>query len=136
MLAGFAFLVYLAWSGWPELRTLLQRLNLRWSILALLALLAANGGAAAVFAGLSRRDLGVVASPGELAGSFLMSQTAKYVPGRIWSVVLQAIVLRSRLSVAHLMLANTELALITLLLTLGTAVAFLRPHTLESRRAV
>lgn len=59
-----------------------------------------------------------------LLGAFFLSQLAKYVPGRVWVVALQASILRC-LSPAELFLANLRTVLLVGIAVAGSGLAFL-----------
>jgi hypothetical protein len=95
--------------------------------ISLTALLASLYGAALLFVASVQRD---AASAGrndrhKLIASFLLSQIGKYVPGRIWSVALQKVLLGADLPIHSAVLTNLELAALSVALTGGAAIAFM-----------
>lgn len=125
MLLALAWMVWLVLANWPAIVSMADTAD--WGLLALAvaSLVLANIGMATVFAGFVQRASGQVLPAGQLAGTFLVSQMAKYVPGKIWSVAVQATMLRVPHATKSVLAANLELALVNLLLVTGAGVAFM-----------
>jgi glycosyltransferase 2 family protein len=72
------------------------------------------------------RKYGVDSEPRLLLAAFLISQPGKYVPGKIWSPVMQSLVVGQLSRLPGLAMANVELAVIGVLqmVTLGLAFLF------------
>lgn len=121
--AGFGFVGYLTWCYWRELSSQISAMDAGWTIGSLLLLLASNASASWLFAILVERADRTKSGRLELAGSFLFSQIAKYLPGRVWGVVQQSAVLANRVGVRVIVLVNIELALVILTLTTGIGIA-------------
>lgn len=79
---------------------------------------------AALFAELMRKQCAAVPRRG-LAAAFLLSQPGKYVPGKVWSPLLQAFVLRNAAPFGGIAIANVELAAIATLQVTALGVASL-----------
>ena len=124
MLLALCWMGWLIWKNWPAI--LRMALTAHWGLLAwaLVALVLANVGMALIFAGFVSRASGTVMSTAQVAGTFLLSQVAKYVPGKIWSVAMQAAMLQSPRATKGVLLANIELMIVNLLLVTGAGIAF------------
>jgi hypothetical protein len=118
------FVLSLTWTYRYALIELLARSNLYWAAIALLLLVTANSGMAALFALLAQRDTGDKHLR-LVAAIFLLSQIAKYVPGRVWTVLLQATLVGGRARPGKLVTANLEVALFTMTASLGVGIAAL-----------
>ncbi len=125
LLLAFAWIVWLVLANWSAIAGMAATAH--WGLLALAvaSLVLANIGMAAVFAGFVQRASGQALPAGQLAGTFLVSQVAKYVPGKIWSVAMQATMLRTPHATRSVLAANLELALVNLLLVTGAGAAFM-----------
>lgn len=121
---ALAFMAWLIWTNLPAITHMASAAQ--WGLMAwaVVSLVLANVGMAVVFAGFVQRVSGRGLPVGQLVGVFLVSQVAKYVPGRIWSVAMQATMLRTTQSVRGVLAANLELAIINLLLVTGAGMAF------------
>ncbi len=121
---ALAWMAWLTWTNWPAITRMASAAQ--WGLMAWAvgSLVLANIGMAVVFAGFVQRVSGRGLPVGQLVGVFLVSQVAKYVPGRIWSVAMQATMLRAPQSVRGVLAANLELAIINLLLVTGAGMAF------------
>lgn len=125
MLLALAWMAWLMLANWPAIVSMAATAH--WGLLALAvaSLVLANIGMAAVFAGFVQRASGQALPAGQLAGTFLVSQVAKYVPGKIWSVAMQATMLRTPQATRSVLAANLELALVNLFLVTGAGAAFM-----------
>ncbi len=124
MLLALAWMGWLIWRNWPALAGMASTAQWGLLALALVALALANVGMALVFAGFVARASGDPMPTVRVAGTFLLSQIAKYVPGKIWSVAMQAAMLQSPKVTKGVLLANIELTIVNLLLVSGAGVAF------------
>lgn len=122
--AAVIFVMSLAWTYRHALIELLAKSNLYWVAIALLFLVTANAGMATLFALLVQRDNGDKHLR-LVAAIFLLSQIAKYVPGRVWTVLLQATLVGDRARLGRLVTANLEVALFTMTASLGVGIAAL-----------
>lgn len=124
MLLALGWMGWLIWRNWPAVAGMAS--TARWGLLALalLALALANIGMSVVFAGFVSRASGDSMPMARVAGTFLLSQVAKYVPGKIWSVAMQAAMLQSPKATKGVLLANVELTIVNLLLVSGAGMAF------------
>ena len=125
MLLAFIWMAWLVLANWPAIVGMVATAH--WGLLALAValLVLANIGMAVVFAGFVRRASGQMLPASQLAGTFLVSQVAKYIPGKIWSVAIQATMLRAPQTTRSVLAANLELALVNLLLVTGAGMAFM-----------
>jgi hypothetical protein len=92
-------------------------------VAAILLLIASNASAAMLFAVLARSHGAPEARRSELAGGFLISQAAKYAPGRVWGVVVQGLLMGAGASLRTLIVANIEIALVVLAGTTAVGVS-------------
>lgn len=124
--AGLAFIAYLTWKYRSEIASQLASANVALALAAVGTLLLSNLGIALVFSELvnqempSRKPEGMV-----LMGTFLLSQIAKYVPGRVWGAVLQGAAVGPALSIHRLVRINVDLTAMAAVVTMGSALAFL-----------
>lgn len=125
MLLALAWMGWLIWRNWPAVAGMAW--TAQWGLLglALVALALANIGMALVFAGFVSRASGRSIPAVRVAGTFLLSQIAKYVPGMIWGVAMQAVILQSPKATKAVLQANIELTIVNLLLVSGAGVALL-----------
>lgn len=125
ILAGAALLLFIGVLRREDLAAALARLAPGQAALALLVLLSANLVFARYFA-LVGQDHRVPGLPvRQWMGIFLVSQSAKYVPGKIWSVVMQAGFARGRVGAGRLIWTNVETALAALGATTALGLALL-----------
>lgn len=123
---GLAILAGLAWHSRHELGEVLAHTDpLRFLVACALGVLfAVTQGA--VLSQLIRKHSREHETSGLLT-AFLLSQPGKYVPGKIWSSVMQALVLKRPASMAGLAVANVELAVIGMIQMTALGVACLHP---------
>lgn len=124
ILAGVA--VVFAWlllESWPIVVEMVS--GAAWYALAgsVLLLLLANLQAGFLFASLTRRFGGPRFQGRQVVGVFLASQVAKYVPGRVWGVAMQAALLRAAGSTSAVVAANVELSALVLVVVSGVGLA-------------
>ncbi|MES2607020.1 MAG: lysylphosphatidylglycerol synthase domain-containing protein, partial [Pseudomonadota bacterium] len=124
---ALGFMCYLAAQYWNEAWAWIANAHPLLILVSLAALLTSSYGSALIFVASIQ---GGAASPArdsrrKLIASFLLSQIGKYVPGRIWGVVLQKALLSADLPIHSVILTNLELAALSLALTGGSAVAFM-----------
>jgi len=124
MLLALVWMGWLIWKNWPAVTGMASTAQWGLLALALVALALANIGMALVFAGFVSRASGGSMPTVRVAGTFLLSQIAKYVPGKIWSVAMQAAMLQSPKATRGVLLANIELTIVNLLLVSGAGMAF------------
>lgn len=123
MLLAVGWMGWLIWRNWPAVAGMASTAQWGLLALALVALALANIGMALVFAGFVSRISGDSMPTVRVAGTFLLSQIAKYVPGKIWSVAMQASMLQSPKATKGVLLANIELTIVNLLLVSGAGTA-------------
>lgn len=89
-MVALAWAIWLLWDAWPELRTNLPRLRLRWLLLTLVGnLLAGYLGFEAFRALFERMRPGSYGRTG-LGHLYFTGQLMKHLPGRIWGVTYQS----------------------------------------------
>jgi uncharacterized membrane protein YbhN (UPF0104 family) len=113
-LLGIGFLLALAWDQRDALSRTLLTLRPMGVGVAVLMLVASNASSAMLFAVLARSHGAPESRRSALAGGFLLSQVAKYVPGRVWGVVVQGLLMGAGASLRTLIVANVEVALVVL----------------------
>ncbi|MHC9087015.1 lysylphosphatidylglycerol synthase domain-containing protein [Luteimonas sp. RIT-PG2_3] len=123
-----AVVVMLAWllrESWPEIAGIFN--GARWYLAAASIVLLSLGNVQVgiVFAEIAARSSANRLQARPVVGVFLVSQVAKYVPGRIWGVVMQAAMLRSAGSTPALVAANVELSVVVLAVVSGVGLACL-----------
>ncbi len=124
-LAAIIFLCLLAWRQRHEILALLSGADVLWLSLGFLLLLLSNISCAFFFLHFVRREDGMGADSPTVLGVFLFSQVAKYIPGRIWGVVMQAGMARGGLSIKALAVSNLEIAFVLIVSSLGLSAAAL-----------
>ncbi|CAN4278232.1 flippase-like domain-containing protein [Pseudoxanthomonas sp. LjRoot125] len=122
VLAWFAWVLYV---GRDEVDSLLT--GARWDIAALsiVVLTAANAFAGVIYASCMGTGSDVRKKRMVIIGAFLLSQLAKYLPGRIWGIVMQVGLLDMPGASARVLSANLELVLANLIIVTGVGVAAL-----------
>lgn len=120
--AGVAFLVGLALREREAIAKALSEMDPIGGAAGLLLLIGSNVVAALLFAEIAApNDSGDLRRPA-LAGGFLFSQIAKYVPGRVWGVVVQGLLMGAGLSMRQLVVANIETTILLMGAVVGTGV--------------
>ncbi|MFZ5656947.1 MAG: hypothetical protein ACOY37_07830 [Pseudomonadota bacterium] len=116
--------VLAARSRFDDMQALLAGPRLANFLIAFAILAVANVAGALVFVSFTSRSGAV-----RILGAYLLSQLAKYVPGRIWVVVLQGSLL-SRVAPGELLISNVRAVVVITLAVAGAGLAFLvRPHS-------
>lgn len=123
--AAFLLITGLVYASWPTIERMLSTAQWWRLTLAIMALALANLGMAMVFMALVLRTSKPAVAESGIAGSFLVSQVAKYIPGRVWGVAMQAAILRAPGSTSSILAANLELAIVNMATVSGAGVAFL-----------
>lgn len=111
---GLGIILLIATRQWTSIEAAVSQLVAHAAALALLLLVCANVVAGLLFALLASDKETNGHAHLELSSVFLISQSAKYVPGKIWSIVMQAAYLRGRFSAGSMLLANIEITLLVL----------------------
>lgn len=124
-LAGLAILVWVVWSEWTLLMQTLRGLDAGLSLISLVLLCCANFCIAVLFMGIARHVGVREATRLEIMATYLVSQVAKYLPGKVWSVAMQSLYLGNRVGNVQLVLVNIELAFVALVLTTVIGLALL-----------
>jgi uncharacterized membrane protein YbhN (UPF0104 family) len=123
--AAFVLIAGLVCASWPTIEVMLSTAQWWRLTLAIVALALANLGMAMVFMALVLRTSKSAMAGAGIAGSFLVSQVAKYIPGRIWGVAMQVAILRAPGSTSTILAANLELAIVNTATISGIGIAFL-----------
>lgn len=123
--AGLGFIAALAWKFRLELATQFANLNVGLAMAATASLLVSNLGMGLIFSEFVQEETSADAGSARLTGTFLLSQIAKYVPGRVWGAVLQGVAVGHMLSVQRLIRINVDIAAIAVVVTGGAASAFI-----------
>ncbi|MCC6441701.1 MAG: flippase-like domain-containing protein [Rhodanobacteraceae bacterium] len=111
---GVGIILLIAARQWASIEAAVSQLVVRSAALALLLLVFANVIAALLFALLASDKGTNFYTRLELSSVFLISQSAKYVPGKVWSILMQAAYLRGRFTAGTMVVANIEVALLVL----------------------
>lgn len=122
VLAWFAWALYI---GRNEVGGLLT--GARWGIatLSIVVLTVANALAGTIYASCIGEGSDERKKRTVIIGAFLFSQLAKYLPGRIWSIVIQVRLLNMPGGSVRVLSANLELVLANLIIVTGVGVAAL-----------
>jgi len=121
---GFLFIAYLSWQAWPLLTS--QAAQARWSLFTISALLGMTSIliTAWYFYKLLEKFQGAL--PQRLClNMFYFSLIAKYIPGKIWTLVSQRLLSQGQVSRASIILANLELTATQINNTLCVGVTLL-----------
>lgn len=120
------FVAYLFVLHWADARLWMAAADPARIVVALAALLGSTIGSAILFSsGVEAHLRSERRSDGrKLMASFLASQIGKYIPGRVWSVVLQRLLSGPALPTTVAILVNLELAGLAIALTIGAAITF------------
>lgn len=122
---GLAFVIALAYHNREQVLAWLQQARVGMAACALLALLLSTVGAGIVFRSLVQGSDGRQATPPPgVLPVFLLSQIAKYIPGRVWIVLMQHTAFEGRVAARDVVAANLEIAVMALATTLGAAALF------------
>lgn len=123
-LAGVLVLAWLAWHSHNDLLHVLRRVSPYWIAASIGAGIALNVVYGLLFDCILSKYNGHPRSVLHVA-VYLMSQPAKYVPGKVWQAVMQSIVLRGRSSFASVGITNIELSVVAVLHATGLGLACL-----------
>jgi len=134
LVAGIIVIALLVYS-WPAAMALHQSADGMLLLLSLASLLASNicmtGLFCALAAGKQKH-----ATHRLLAGTFLMGQAVKYIPGRIWPLVMQATILHGKSPKTQLVAANLDLAFVNIALVTGCGFALVTATSLTHGHAL
>lgn len=124
-IAGLAVIAWMAWANRQELTAAFQMMSPRDFLVAVAAGLAFMACQGLLFALLAEK-LGVAISRREAVAAYLITQPGKYLPGKVWTAVMQAMYVGSEKSLACIVWVNLELFLIacTQMAALGIACLF------------
>ena len=125
MTFGLAILLFIAWQQRAAMSDAAAQIRSSWAFISLCILVAANIFAAYLFATILRDRVTSAPSSAELAGSFLVAQAGKYLPGKIWPIVLQAFYLNQRVGTTQVAIVNLEVALLCLGVTAALGASLL-----------
>jgi len=125
--AALGFMGFLSVQYWSEAWAWLAHANPFLIVASLGSLLASFYGSALLFVA-SIQGGSLSSGHGgqhKLIASFLLSQIGKYIPGRVWSIALQKALLGTDLPIQSAVLTNLKLAILSLVLAAGAAIAFM-----------
>lgn len=125
MTFGLGILLFIAWQQRAAMSDAAAQVRSSWTFISLCILVAANIFAAYLFATILRDRVTSAPSSAELAGSFLVAQAGKYLPGKIWPIVLQAFYLNQRAGTTVVAIVNLEVALLCLGVTAALGASLL-----------
>lgn len=124
MLVGTPLLfAWLLHASWPVITGMFAQAHWHLLLAAIALLAAANIESGVMFSSLVQRLAGGDPSRSQVLSVFLVSQGAKYVPGRVWGVALQSALLRAACAPAAVVAANIEMAFLVLFATSGVGLA-------------
>jgi hypothetical protein len=121
--AGVAFLVALALREREAIAKAVMELDPVGGAAGLLLLIGSNVAAALLFADIAAPGASGGLRRPALAGGFLFSQIAKYVPGRVWGVIVQGLLLGAGVSMRQLVVANIETTILVMGAVVGTGAS-------------
>ena len=122
---GLTILLGIAWHERRAIFNSVGQLHATEAGLAVCILVLANIFSAFFFAKLLQAKHSSILPIDELAGTYLVAQSAKYFPGKIWSIVLQASYLNHRVSSALLATTNIDVSLIFMAVTAALGASIL-----------
>jgi len=125
ILFGLIILMGIAWMERQAIFNAISDLQPTESLLSLSALVIANVFSAFLFAAIIRARQKTLVSSSELAGTFLVAQSAKYAPGKVWPILLQASYLNRRIGTALLTITNIDVSLISMAVTATMGVSII-----------
>lgn len=125
VVAAFILIAAISYQSRDQISTMISTTNWRQLALAISALTLANIGMAIVFTELLSSKSPKYPPKRIITGSFLLSQVAKYIPGRIWGIAMQATMLRAPGATSSIFAINIELTIINLAMATGIGMAFL-----------
>ena len=117
IVSGLFILTGIAWIERQAIFNAVSQIQPTESVLSLSVLVAANVFSAFLFAEIIQGRQRAPVSSSELAGIFLVAQSAKYVPGKVWSIVFQASYLNRRVGTTLLTITNIDVSLISMAVT-------------------
>lgn len=117
-------LAWLAWHSHDALLRVLRGVSPYWIAASICAGIALNVVYGLLFDCILSKYNGQSRSIRNVA-VYLMSQPAKYVPGKVWQAIMQSLVLRGRSSLASVGITNVELSLVAVLHATGLGLACL-----------
>jgi len=121
---GLALLLGIAWYERRAIFSATDQLQPIETGLAVCVLVLANTFSAFLFATLLQAKHPSKLAMNELAGTYLVAQSAKYFPGKVWSIALQASYLSRRIGATVLATTNIDVSLIFMAATaaLGASI--------------
>lgn len=123
-IAALLFLVSLTYSEREHISELFRNSNQAWLIVSTMILMFSNLSLSLIFANAIRHSGRANSSILEICGAFLFSQLGKYVPGRVWPIVLQRLLGQKETPLYGTLLANAEVAIAGSSTLAGLAVTF------------
>ncbi len=120
-LAGMCFIFIYVFRNWHDLMQTFSRTNMVLFSVSVMVLLLYNFFVSMLFWRTLTR-LGFAVTVGRVARTFLLSQAAKYVPGKIWMIVYQKSSFRNAIPIAPLTLANVYFIFLVFVLTFCIAI--------------
>lgn len=123
-LAGVLVIAWLAWHSHNNLLRVLRGASPCWIVASIGAGIALNLVYALLFDSILSK-YGGQPRPALHIAVYMMSQPAKYVPGKVWQAVTQSIVLRGRSSFASVGVTNIELSVVAVLHATGLGLVCL-----------
>lgn len=126
-LCGIAVIGWLAWDARIDLAEVFASVRPGLFFAAILLGVMLTVAQGLLFARLLAKH-GTEADTQEIIASFLLSQPGKYIPGKVWSAVMQSLALRRESHFAEIAIANIELMIVAMvqMTMLGIAALWIR----------
>lgn len=124
-LFGLGLLVWFAWYSRDELRQLFANCDPGLLAVSIILGVVFTSIQALLFASLVGKH-GDQAGSRALASAYLVSQPGKYIPGKVWSLIMQSFALDNRTRFSHIAVANIELAILSTIqaVVMGLALVY------------
>lgn len=125
---GAAVLSWLAWQSRVDLQRVLVGADRAWMLLAVLLGVILTVTQALLFSSLMAKH-STAGKNSRVIAAFLLSQPGKYIPGKVWSALMQSFALRQGTGLGRITIANIEMALIAALQMAALGLTCLRPNS-------
>lgn len=121
VLAGWAFIIYLTARDYHDLLRFSSEFNWAAIASAVMLLVIYQIGTASLFACYASVQQSHART---VAGIYLVGQIGKYIPGKIWSLVIQKLMAGEKINASRLLFANAAVLSLSILTVLCIALAF------------
>lgn len=113
LVCGAVVLGWLGWTARDELSQVFSSIEPGYFVAAVLLGILFMVAQARLFAGLLAKQSGRGGNQRAEVAAFLVAQPGKYIPGKIWTAVMQSIALNHQHSLARVAIVNVELLVIS-----------------------